>query len=86
MFGTPVYNRKESLDKAIGVQRFLKRNIFPFCLSRHLQYDSIAAFFDFENEKTFSFLVGDFGKQRFLAAGCPTEVYWRMLSGGQQSR
>ena len=48
------------VDETIGVQRFLKRNISPFCLSHHSQYDSITAFFDFQNEKIFSFQVEDF--------------------------
>ena len=41
------------IDNAIQVQQFLKRNIFPFCLSHHLKYVSIPAFFDFQNEKIF---------------------------------
>lgn len=56
----PAVMPPERLDKAIGVQQFLKRNIFPFCLSHHSQYDSITAFFDFQNEKIFSFQVEDF--------------------------
>ena len=48
------------LDKAIRIQQFLKRNIFPLCLSHHLKYVSIPAFFAFQNEKIFSFQVEDF--------------------------
>ena len=56
-----------SLDKAIGVQWFLKQNISPFCLSHHSQYGSIAAFFDFQNEKIFSFQVEDFRQTALLS-------------------
>ena len=49
-----------SIDKAIGVQPFLKRNISPFGLSHLLPYGSMAAFFDFPNEKIFSFPIEDF--------------------------
>ena len=36
-----------------------------------MQYDSIAAFFDFENEKIFSCLVGDFRQTAFFSGGLP---------------
>ncbi len=55
------------IDEAIGVQQFLKRNISPFCLSHHSQYDSITAFFDFQNEKIFSFQVEDFRQTALLS-------------------
>ena len=47
-------------DKAIRAASFLKRNISPFGLSHPLPYARMAAFFDFPNEKIFSFPVEDF--------------------------
>ncbi len=60
-----------SIDKAIGVQPFLKRNISPFGLSHLLPYGSMAAFFDFPNEKIFSFQVEDFRPTARLNGAAP---------------
>ncbi len=48
----------------------LKRNI-PRFVCFFLQYVSIAAFFNFQNEKIFSFQVEDFRQTAFFSGGLP---------------
>lgn len=59
---------------------------FPVLFVSSLAIRHITAFFDFQNEKNFSFQVEDFRQAACCigAASRPKE-YWRMLSGGQQS-
>ena len=58
-------------DKAIRTTSFLKRNIFPFGLSHPLPYARMAAFFDFPNEKIFSFQVEDFRQTAWMSGAAP---------------
>lgn len=56
-------------------------------LFHHLQYGSIAAFFDFQNEKIFSFQVGDFRQTASFGGGLPDRrIPGYAERGGQQSR
>ena len=58
-------------DKAIRAASFLKRNISPFGLSHPLPYARMAAFFDFPNEKIFSFQVEDFRPTARMSGAAP---------------
>ncbi len=59
------------LDKAIRAASFPKRNIFPFGLSHLLPYTRMAAFFDFPNEKIFSFPIEDFRPIAQMSGAAP---------------
>ena len=61
----------ESVDKATRAQPFRKRNISPFGLSHPLPYARMAAFFDFPNEKIFSFQVEDFRQAAWMSGAAP---------------
>ena len=58
-------------DKAIRATSFLKRNISPFGLSHPLPYARMAAFFDFPNEKIFSFPIEDFRQTARMSGAAP---------------
>ena len=58
-------------DKAIRTTSFPKRNIFPFGLSHPLPYARMAAFFDFPNEKIFSFPIEDFRPIAQMSGAAP---------------
>ena len=58
-------------DKAIRAASFLKRNISPFGLSHPLPYARMAAFFDFPNEKIFSFPIEDFRPIAQMSGAAP---------------
>ena len=58
-------------DKAIRAASFLKRNVSPFGLSHLLPYARMAAFFDFPNEKIFSFQVEDFRQTAWMSGAAP---------------
>ena len=60
-----------SSDKAIRAASFPKRNISPFGLSHPLPYARMAAFFDFPNEKIFSFPVEDFRQTAWMSGAAP---------------
>ena len=58
-------------DKAIRAASFPKRNISPFGLSHPLPYARMAAFFDFPNEKIFSFPIEDFRQTAWMSGAAP---------------
>ena len=58
-------------DKAIRAAPFPKRNISPFGLSHPLPYARMAAFFDFPNEKIFSFPIEDFRQTAWMSGAAP---------------
>ena len=58
-------------DKTIRAASFPKRNISPFGLSHPLPYARMAAFFDFPNEKIFSFPIEDFRQTAWMSGAAP---------------